>query len=144
VSAVAHASNNEDDIVTGINVTPLVDVTLVLLVVFMVTAKLISSSGIPLDLPKAASAGATQSVLALSVARDGKISANGAPLPTDADLRRAAKAALEQSPELRTVIQASSAVDYGTVLHVMDELRETGISKIACATEPKPPSNPEN
>jgi biopolymer transport protein TolR len=122
--------------VTGINVTPLVDVTLVLLVIFMVTAKLISSQGIPLDLPRAASAGATQTVLAVSVTREGVISATGAPTPTDADLRRAAREALARSPELRTVIQASSGVAYGTVLHVMDELRETGITRIAFATDP--------
>ena len=133
---MAPASSNDDDIVTGINVTPLVDVTLVLLVIFMVTAKLISSQGIPLDLPKAASAAATQTVLAVSVTRDGQISTNGTPAPTDADLRRAAKDALATSPELRTVIQASTGVAYGTVLHVMDELRETGITKIVFATEP--------
>ena len=133
---MAQATNNDDDMVTGINVTPLVDVTLVLLVIFMVTAKLISSQGIPLDLPRAASAGATQTVLSVSVTKDGQISTNGTPAPTDTDLRRAAKDALAQSPELRTVIQASTGVAYGTVLHVMDELRETGITKIAFATEP--------
>lgn len=126
----------DDDLVTGINVTPLVDVTLVLLIIFMVTAKLINSQGIPMDLPKAASAGATQTVLSVAVTADGQISTNGSPAPTDADLRRAARDAIAKTPDLRTVIQASKGVPYGTVVHVMDELRETGITKIAFATDP--------
>ena len=109
---------------------------LVLLVIFMVTAKLIASQGIPLDLPKAASAGATQTILAVSVTREGAVSTNGSPAPTDNDSRRAARGALAQSPDLRTVIQASSGASHGTVMHVMDELREAGITKIAFATDP--------
>jgi len=51
---MASVSNNDEEGINGINVTPLVDVTLVLLIIFMVTAKLIAGRAIPLDLPKAA------------------------------------------------------------------------------------------
>ena len=136
---MSQSSGSDDEMVTGINVTPLVDVTLVLLIIFMVTAKLIAGQGIPLDLPKAASAGAVQTVFAVSITQEGEVRANGSPAPSDLELRRAAKDAVTKTPDLRTVIQASRGVPYGTVLHVMDELRETGITKIAFATDPISP-----
>jgi biopolymer transport protein ExbD len=125
----------DDDIVAGINVTPLVDITLVLLIIFMVTAKMIAQQGIPMDLPKAASAGTTQSVFTVSVDREGHVFADGRPVGTDAELRGAAKAAIAANPETRTVIQASGAASHAAVLHTMDELRESGVTKIAFAAE---------
>lgn len=125
----------DDDIVASINVTPLVDITLVLLIIFMVTAKIIAQQGIPMDLPKAASAGAMQAVFTVSVDRDGHMFANGRPVQSDAELRGAARAALAANPETRTVIQAAGAASHSSVLHAMDELRESGITKIAFAAE---------
>jgi|CXWL01.1.fsa_nt_gi biopolymer transport protein ExbD len=131
----ASTALGEDDIVSGINVTPLVDITLVLLIIFMVTAKLIAQQGIPMDLPKAASAGAVQSVLTVSVDKDGHVFANGQALRNDAELRSIAKGALSANPETRTVIQAAGAASHASVLHTMDELRESGVTKIAFAAE---------
>jgi biopolymer transport protein ExbD len=74
---------NTDEEISGINVTPLVDVTLVLLIIFMVTAKLIAGQGIPLDLPKAKTAGATQTVLNVSIDADGAVLANGSKVQSD-------------------------------------------------------------
>ena len=83
---MANVSSNDDEGINGINVTPLVDVTLVLLIIFMVTAKLIAGHGVPLDLPKAATAGVTQTMLTLSIDAQGKVLANGQPVVSDADL----------------------------------------------------------
>ena len=83
------ASSQDGDEITGINVTPLVDVTLVLLVIFMVTAKLVMSQAMPLDLPKAASAGETQTVFTVTIDADGVIQANGQTVAHDASLRAA-------------------------------------------------------
>lgn len=130
----ANTSNHDDDGIHGINVTPLVDIMLVLLVVFMVTAKLIASQGIPMDLPRAASAGETQTVLTVSVDAEGHVLADGRPVD-DAGLRAAAKTAHEAHKELRTVVQASSRAQHGAVLHVVDQLRTVGITKIAFAAE---------
>jgi biopolymer transport protein ExbD len=127
--------DNRDELVTGINVTPLVDVTLVLLIIFMVTARLIAQRGLPSDLPKAASAGEVQTVFAVSVDADGRGSVDGAPVDSDADLRRLAEAALASHPDLRTVIQASGASRHASVIHVLDELRQAGVTKIAFATD---------
>jgi biopolymer transport protein ExbD len=129
------SSTNDDELVAGINVTPLVDITLVLLIIFMVTAKLIAQQGIPMDLPKAATAGATQTVFTVAIDKDGAISANGKPIATDAELRAIAKGALDGNTELRTVIQASGAASHATVLHAVDALRECGITKIAFAAD---------
>ena len=129
------SSNNDDEGINGINVTPLVDVTLVLLIIFMVTAKLIAGHGLPLDLPKAATAGTTQTVLTLSVDAQGQVLANGRPVD-DAGLREQTRRALHQNPELRTVIAASAAASHGSVMHVVDTVRDAGAVKIAFAAAP--------
>lgn len=132
------ASNlsNADEGITGINVTPLVDITLVLLIVFMVTAKLIAGQGMELDLPKAASARAVQTVFTVTIAPDGRLETNGEPLESAASLGARAKLALAQTPGLRAVIQASSASSHGRVMQVMDELRTAGLTRVAFAAEP--------
>jgi biopolymer transport protein ExbD len=131
------STNNgpEYDGIVGINVTPLGDITLVLLVVFMVCAKLIAGRAIPMDLPKAATAGETQTVFTVSIDREAHVAVDGQPVDGDAPLRDAAKRAIEKNHELRTVVQASSKASHGDVLHVVDELRKVGISKIAFAAE---------
>lgn len=129
------SSSHDDDIVATINVTPLVDITLVLLIIFMVTAKMIAQTGIPMDLPKASSAGTTQSVFTVSLDPQGAVFANGKPVANDGELRAAAKAAIAANPETRTVIQASGAARHASVLHTMDELRESGVTKIAFAAD---------
>lgn len=126
-----------DEGINGINVTPLVDITLVLLIVFMVTAKLIAGQGIPLDLPKAATAGTTQTMLSIAIDGGGKVRANGELLASDEALKNRAKQALRDNPELRTVIAASSATSHGDVMRVVDTVREAGIAKIAFAAQKK-------
>ena len=136
---MASASSSDDEAITGINVTPLVNVTLVLLIIFMVTAKLITGQGIPLDLPKAATAGATQTTLTIAIDRDGKVLANGQAIAGDAALANQARQALKKNPELRTVVSASAAASHGSVMHVVDTVREAGIVKIAFAADKAEP-----
>jgi biopolymer transport protein ExbD len=126
---------NSDEEISGINVTPLVDVTLVLLIIFMVTAKLIAGQGIPLDLPKAKTAGATQTVLNVSVDAQGGVLANGSKIQNDAELQQRAAQALKANPELRTVISASASATHGKVMHVLDTVRDAGITRVAFAAD---------
>jgi biopolymer transport protein ExbD len=133
----APSSGDGEDIV-GINVTPLVDITLVLLIIFMVTAKLVVSQAMPLDLPKAASAGETQSVLNVSIEPDGAVHVNGRALSSDAALREAFTRELKTTPDVRAVLSASSRVPHGTVMHVLDLLRTSGITKVAFGAEKIP------
>ena len=132
---MANAGKDDDDAIVGINVTPLVDVTLVLLIIFMVTAKLIAGHGIPLDLPKAATAGTTQTLLTLSIDAQGNVLANGEAVADDRALREKARQALAQNPELRTVIAASANASHGSVMRVVDTVRDAGAVKIAFAAD---------
>lgn len=127
----------DEEAISGINVTPLVDITLVLLIIFMVTAKLIVGQGIPLDLPKAKTAGAVQTVLNIGLDSKGVLSANGHPVPNESALRTEASAALRANPELRAVISASSAVSHGQVMTVLDTVRDAGVTRIAFAADKK-------
>lgn len=129
---------NTDEEISGINVTPLVDVTLVLLIIFMVTAKLIAGQGIPLDLPKAKTAGATQTVLSVSIDAQGGVLANGSKVASDDELRSRARGALKANPELRTVIAASASASHGKVMHVLDTVRDAGITRVAFAADKLP------
>jgi biopolymer transport protein ExbD len=126
---------NTDEEISGINVTPLVDVTLVLLIIFMVTAKLIAGQGIPLDLPKAKTAGAVQTVLSVSIDAQGGVLANGSKVASDAELEARAAQALKANPELRTVISASASATHGKVMHVLDTVRDAGITRVAFAAD---------
>jgi|SRR6185369_5525515 len=136
---MASVSNNDEEGINGINVTPLVDVTLVLLIIFMVTAKLIAGRAVPIDLPKAATAGITQTMLTVSIDAQGKVHANGQPIADDAALRAQTSQELRKNPELRTVIAASSAASHGSVMHVVDTIRDAGAVKIAFqADKPTP------
>jgi biopolymer transport protein ExbD len=120
-----------EETIASINVTPLVDITLVLLIVFMVTAKLIVARAIPFDLPKAATGGTTQIVLTISLDGHGQVRADGKEMNDDESLRGAARAALARDSEIRTVVQASTAASHGMVIHVLDELRKAGVRRIA-------------
>jgi biopolymer transport protein ExbD len=105
----------------------------------MVTAKMIAGQGIPLDLPKAATAGAAQSVLNLSIDATGNVLANGAAVKDRAELGQRARQLLRDDPSLRALISASTDAHHGSVLGVMDGLREAGITKIAFAADKADP-----
>ncbi|MDB5214761.1 MAG: Biopolymer transport protein ExbD/TolR, partial [Myxococcaceae bacterium] len=91
--------SNSDDAITGINVTPLVDITLVLLIIFMVTAKLIVSKSVPLDLPKAASGSDIQTVFSIVLAADGTTQIDSKTVPSDDAILASSKAAHDKNPE---------------------------------------------
>src|SRR4051812_8082012 len=92
---MAHADAQADDgaasAITGINVTPLVDITLVLLIVFMVTAKVLVSQAIPMQVPQAKTPAAVDVTIAVGVAADGSLTLDGMPMRDPATLAQAAK-----------------------------------------------------
>ncbi len=133
---VASSGDDEDGLISGINVTPLVDIVLVLLIVFMVTAKIIVSQGMPMDLPKAASGEEIQQIFSVELTADGKTVIDSQPVASDdrvSDLARAAKA---KNQDLRAVIRADRKVEHGRVIHVLDLLKRAGVAKIAFAVSP--------
>jgi len=117
-------------IIEGINVTPLVDIMLVLLIIFMVTAKIAVAPAVPLELPTASQSESVQTILAVSVTADGAISVNGTPCADD-DLTAKARAMLAQDKEVRAVIQADRAVSHGRVMFVLDALKSAGLQHVA-------------
>jgi biopolymer transport protein ExbD len=127
---MAASSLRRGAIIEGINVTPLVDITLVLLIIFIVTAKLVVTPAVPLDLPKASQSEELQTVLSVIVPADGSVQVDG--VATDEVLLGArARAALARDPELRAVIQADRAVSHGRVMGVLDTLKSAGLVRVA-------------
>jgi biopolymer transport protein ExbD len=133
------ARDDGDDAITGINVTPLVDITLVLLIIFMVTAKIIVSQSVPLDLPKASQGSDIQVVFSVTMAADGTTQVDGKGVANDEAVMPLAEAAQAKNPELRAVIKADSAVPHGRVIHVLDLLKQAHVNKIAFGVSPVPP-----
>jgi biopolymer transport protein ExbD len=130
------ANGNDEDLISGINVTPLVDVTLVLLIIFMVTAKIIVSQGMPMDLPKAASGEELQTVFSVELSADGQTRVDSQGVPSDEAISDLAKKAHLKNKDLRAVIRADKKVEHGRVIHVLDLLKQSGIAKIAFAVSP--------
>jgi biopolymer transport protein ExbD len=129
-------SEDEDGIISGINVTPLVDVTLVLLIVFMVTAKIIVSQGMPMDLPKAASGEEIQNVFSVELTLDGKTRVDSMAVDGDDSVLEMAKQARAKNKDVRAVIRADKKVEHGRVIRVMDLLKQAGVARLAFAVTP--------
>lgn len=133
---MAAASQEEDGMITAINITPMVDITLVLLIIFMVTAKIIVSQSMPLDLPKAASGQQVQMVFSLQLRANGETSVDSKKVPNDEAILALAREARAKNEDLRAVIQADQAVTHGRVIHVLDLLKQAGVGKIAFGVTP--------
>ena len=117
-----------------INVTPLVDVMLVLLIIFMITAPLLVA-GVPVDLPESRAKALDQESKPVQIALDGKgaLFIDDAPV-ADADLsqRLAEIAAQPEPPEGRRIyLRADKGLDYGKVMRVMGELNRAGLNRVA-------------
>ena len=129
---MAGNATHEDDQITGINITPLVDVMLVLLIIFMVTANLINAKSIGVELPKAATGEETAGVrnLALVVDKGGSLFLDGKPIEL-AELPDFVARAREKNSALQALIGADKAAPYGTVVKVIDALRQIGVNDFA-------------
>ncbi|MEZ4372352.1 MAG: biopolymer transporter ExbD [Polyangiaceae bacterium] len=123
-------ARGSDELLVGINVTPLVDVVLVLLVVLMVTASYVVSHSLPLDLPKAKTGAAQSGILHVSIEKDGRVHLDDREV-SDAELRQAAQGALREDPASRALIAADGSTQHRAVVHVVDVLRESGVDHFA-------------
>ena len=122
--------SSSDESITGINVTPLVDVVLVLLVVLMVTATYLASRSIPVDLPSGKTGEATTAPLTVSLTKTGALYVDGVP-SNEAELREKLVAARRSDPELRAVIAADGAVPHRRVIGIIDLLRQEHVERFA-------------
>jgi biopolymer transport protein ExbD len=127
--------NANGELISGINVTPLVDVVLVLLVVLMVTAGYIVSKTIPVDLPKAATGETTSITLSITLDAHGKRYLDGRPTD-EAGLRTGIRRARADAPDVRAIIAADGAVPHRDVIFVVDVLRQEGLYQFAFNIDP--------
>ncbi len=133
---MATPAQTDDELITGINVTPLVDITLVLLVILMVTASYVASKAIPLELPKGATAETTPMTLSVSIDKDGRTFLDAAPVDEPA-LRARIGAARAADPETRAVIAADGRTTHAHVVHVIDLLRREDVTRFAINVDPE-------
>ena len=141
------AAYEDDDpggsMISDINVTPLVDITLVLLIIFMVTAPMIvNNPSIKVELPKAATGDETlKSTLALTLEREAAggytLYANGEKTD-ELKVRDQIPAMLQKNKDLQAIIAADKGIAYGDVVHIVDLVKSLGVHKFALNTDPTP------
>jgi len=123
--------SHDDEVMSDINITPFVDIILVVLIIFMVTASTIVNSSIKVNLPEAASGEATESTsLGLTLTRDGRLLLDG--VPTDAaGVTAAIAAANTAGNDVVCLIAADKEVTHGRVVWLMDLVKSQGVAKFA-------------
>ena len=127
--------DQDDEGINGINVTPLVDITLVLLIIFMVTASYIVKETIEIELPRAAHGGETvQKTFALLVTKEGKVYLNGA-ATDDNGLVAAVQEAKARGEDVQAIVGADKNATHGMVTHLLDVLKGAGVVKFAIQIE---------
>ncbi len=126
----------DEDSISGINVTPLVDVVLVLLVIFLMTAPVLYQSTIKVQLPKAKSGedAGTKNPLNFTVNAEGKVYWNSEELSWE-KLTEKLKGLGPQAADETAVISADQATPHGTVIQLMDALRTAGLVRFALNVE---------
>lgn len=132
--------SDQDEIITGINVTPLVDVAFVVLIVFIVTASMVLKDNIPVQLPQARSAeDAGQGLLNIAITSEGAVYINGKPGSVEAlpaAIERARERAQASGRQVTAFVSADVKAEYGVFAGVVDRLRLEGVVDIALDTQP--------
>jgi len=130
------ASDDPDEMITQINVVPLVDIVLVVLIIFMLTADLIAKQSIEVKLPEASTgAGVEPTTLGLTLDREGALYLNGAPIE-EAALAVYLDEIAAGDPKAQAVIAADKDVSHGKVIRLIDLTRQHGIFNFALNIEP--------
>jgi len=133
---MAGAANTDDDeIISAINVTPLVDIVLVLLIVLMVTSNYLVNKSINVELPKAATGEATTPTLSISLDVEGQLYLDGQGIDK-ANLQQRIHAAYAADKDIKAVISADGRVTHAQVVSVIDLLRSEKVTKFAINTSP--------
>lgn len=127
---------HDEEPLTGINIVPLVDIILVVLIIFMVTATYITSPSIKVNLPDAVSSEPVEPTsLGITVLADGALMLDGQPV-TEAQLRAKVREAKAASPDVICLIAGDKDSRHGAVTHVIDVVKQEGVTKFAINIEP--------
>lgn len=124
-----HASD-DDGPITGINVTPLVDVVLVVLIIFMATAPMIARRAIRVEVPKVAKSDKSATdALAVALSAKRELTLSGKPTTLD-ELKKVLSAAIAARPEQAVSLSADKTLSYGDVAELLDTVRSAGVKKV--------------
>lgn len=130
-------NNQYDEVIADINVVPLVDIILVVLIIFMVTAPMIMKPTINVNLPKAASGDkALPTKLNIALTADGKANLNGK-FVEDAEISAKSSEELKKDPEVQAIISADKNVPHGRVVGILDIVKSAGVKKFAISIDKK-------
>jgi biopolymer transport protein ExbD len=136
--AMRFDTTDEESIVAEINITPLTDIFLVLLIIFMISSTAMMESGLQVKLPSAkttaANPNANSKPIYVTVAKDGQIRVNDK-TSTDETLSSVLKEALGQSSDKTVIIRGDESIFLGKAVKIMDAARTAGADKIAIATQ---------
>jgi biopolymer transport protein ExbD len=127
-----------DDIVAEINITPLTDIFLVLLIIFMVTTSVISAQGKNVDLPSSAVASQTPAGVTVTITAEQEIAVDGTVVQEE-QLKPALEAALAKAKDKVVILRGDRDVVLGKAVGVLDVAQEAGAKGIALATKPPGP-----
>jgi len=123
--------DDDNGIISDINITPMVDVMLVLLVIFMVTANFVQKDSLNINLPKVAAADPNiKESTQVAMTKDGRFYLDGIPVSETYLLESLAKEA-KFRPNMRVTLSADETISYGSVSRLMGQMRKGGITKIA-------------
>jgi len=128
---------HDDGVVAEINITPLTDVFLVLLVIFMVTTSVIQNQGKQIDLPGAEVSDSTPKGVTVTVSPDGEILVNDQPTD-ESNLYASLEAALSETREKLVILRGDKKVLLGQAVNILDLAQQAGATAIALATKKTP------
>lgn len=127
--------NQDDEAIAVINVVPLVDIILVVLIIFMVTAPLVLKPVIDVNLPKSSSGDESPATpLNVAINKDGQIAVNGQPATAEV-LASIASQKVAEKPDIAAILQADKAVTLETLTAVIDVIKSAGVKKVAFSIE---------
>jgi biopolymer transport protein ExbD len=129
------ANEQDDEIITAINVTPLVDIVLVLLIVLMVTSSYLVNKSINVELPKAATGEATSPNLSISIDAESTLYLDGTVIDLT-ELQARIREAYQRDADVKAIISADGRVKHAEVVTVIDVLRREKVTKFAINTSP--------
>jgi biopolymer transport protein ExbD len=132
---MAMRGGDSDEPIVDINITPFVDIILVVLIIFMVTTPMIMNPSINIQLPKAVTGEETKSTpLTFSILKDGEVMLNGKKI-ADTDIVSLVGNEIKTNPDAQAIISADKDVTHGTVIKIIDLIKQGGVHKFAISTE---------
>lgn len=130
-------SSDNDQPIADINVTPFVDIILVVLIIFMVTTPIIMNPSVQINLPKSASGDETvPSQINISIDQNGGLFLNGKPSTVE-ELGTVAKEQSSAKPDIQAIVSADTNVPHGKVIEIIDAVKSNGVTRFAISISKK-------